>query len=196
MIIFLPVFLTNQVGADMSTLVFFIITIVMMLMLPGTISMNESKYEKAYSYLSITPYSRFQLVICKYIFDLIIFLAIIIIYYLETIFLSRYVGNLEVIVIAITFFSVSIIRGFIIPLEFKFGYEKTKYISIIVLMIVCFGVPLLTRYFSIDFFNNFLLDFILNLHRSILSILIFIISIAISILSIQISYKIFFNKEL
>ncbi len=159
MIIFLPVFLTNQVGADMSTLVFFIITIVMMLMLPGTISMNESKYEKAYSYLSITPYSRFQLVICKYIFDLIIFLAIIIIYYAETIFLSRYVGNLEVIVIAITFLSVSIIRGVIIPLEFKFGYEKTKYISIIVLMIVCFGVPLLTRYFSIDVFNNFLLYF-------------------------------------
>lgn len=196
MMIVFPAFLTKQIGEDMSMIVFYLIMIVIMLMLPGTISMNESKYEKAYAYLSTTPYSRRQLVLCKYILDLIVFLTITFIYSIEALVVPEFVKEVEFIVIGITFISVCLLRGLVIPLEFKFGYEKTKYISTIIIMVFCFGVPLLIKNIGLDFAESSFLKFFLELPRAVLNTVLFVGGVVISAMSFELSYIVFKNKEI
>lgn len=196
MLIIFPIFLTHQMGKDGSVIIFYLITIVFMIMLPGTISMNESKYDKAYAYLSTTPYSKGQLVLCKYIFDVTAFIIITLIYLVEALLVPQFVYSVDIIIIAVAFLSVSFLRGFMIPLEFKFGYEKTKFISVIVVMLISFGIPLIIKNIGVDFVDNFFIDFFLSLPRYVLNILLFVTGIVMSIISYIISLLIFQNKEL
>lgn len=196
MLIIFPVFLSRQIGEGMSMIVFYLIIIVFLIMLSGTASQNESKYEKAYAYLSTTPYSRGQLAGCKYVFDYIVFIILTLIYSAEAFVVPQYVHSVKVVIIAAAFISVCFLRGIMIPLEFKFGYEKTKYMTSIVIMLVCFGIPLLIKNTGIDFANNSFFDFFFSLPDYVLDILLFAVGILMSIVSYIISLSIFQNKEL
>jgi len=183
-------------GNDGSMIIFYLIILVFTIMLPGTISMYESKYEKANAYLSITPYSKGQLVLCKYVFDIIVFVIITLIYFIETIIMPQYVASVKIIIIATAFLSMCLLRGFMIPVEFKFGYEKTKYISIIVVMLIGFGIPLFIKNIGIDFINNSFFNFFFSQPPYIFNILLFTGGIIMSIISYIISLLILRNKEL
>jgi len=183
-------------GNDGSMIIFYLIVVVFSIMLPGSISVNESKYEKATAYLSITPYSRGQLVLCKYVFDFIVFAVITLIYSIEALIVPQYVNSVEIIIIAAAFLTMCLLRGFMIPAEFKFGYEKTKYISIIVVMLISFGIPLFIKNMEAGFINNSFFDFFFSQPQYVQNILLFLVGIVMSIISYIISLSIFQNKEL
>lgn len=196
MLVFFPIFLTYQMGSDGAMLIFYLIVIIFTIMLPATISTNEAKYEKAYAYLSTTPYSRGQLVLCKYVFDFIAFAIITLVYSIEAFIVPQYVHSVDIIIIAAAFLTMCLLRGFMIPVELKFGYEKTKYISVIVIMLISFGIPLFIKNMGTDLINNSFFDFFFSQPQYVLNILLFMVGIVISIISYIISFSIFQNKEL
>ncbi len=195
MAVILPIVL-NQTGNVGSTLNFISIILIFAVMLPGSISMNESKYQKAYAYLSITPYSKSTLVLCKYVFDLIVFVFTTLVYSIEALIVPQYITSINVITVAAAFLGMCLLRGFMIPAEFKFGYENTKYISIIVVMVVGFGIPLIIKSMGNAAVANSFMDFFMSLPQYVLSILLFASGLVISIVSFIISLSIFQNKEL
>lgn len=110
--------------------------------------------------------------------------------------MPQYVHSVDIIIIAAAFLTMCLLRGFMIPVELKFGYEKTKYISVIVIMLICFGIPLFIKNMGSDLTNNSLFDLFFSQPQHVLNILLFVVGIVISIISYIISYSIIQNKEL
>lgn len=127
-------------------MIFFLVLFVTVLFLSNSVSLVDEKYKKGCAYLCTTPYGRNQIVLSKYAFSYVIFVIYCVIYGLTSLAVPEYTISLTFEKIAISFFAVSIFRCVLIPLEFKFGYEKTKYI--ITMLII--GMPFLI---SIVFHN-------------------------------------------
>ena len=100
------------------------------------------------------------------------------------------------ITVAAAYLGMCLLRGFMIPVEFKFGYENTKYISVIVVMLIGFGIPILIKNGGNTFINNSFFDFFLSQSQYVLSIVLFASGIVINTVSFFISLSIFQKKEL
>lgn len=121
-------------------MVFFLVLFVIVLFLSNSVSLIEETYKKGCAYLCTTPYGRNQMVLSKYIFSYLIFAGYCLIYGLTHLVLPKYTISLSFEKIAISFLVISVFRCILIPLEYKFGYEKAKYI--ITLLII--GMPFIT----------------------------------------------------
>ena len=121
-------------------MVFFLVLFVIVLFLSNSVSLIEETYKKGCAYLCTTPYGRSQMVLSKYIFSYLIFAGYCLIYGLTHLVLPKYTISLSFEKIAISFLVISVFRCILIPLEYKFGYEKAKYI--ITLLII--GMPFIT----------------------------------------------------
>lgn len=121
-------------------MVFFLVLFVIVLFLSNSVSLIEETYKKGCAYLCTTPYGRNQMVLSKYIFSYLIFAGYCLIYGLTHFVLPKYTISLSFEKIAISFFAISVFRCILIPLEYKFGYEKAKYI--ITMLII--GMPFIT----------------------------------------------------
>lgn len=92
------------------------------------ISEKENKYPRATALLSATPYRKNQLVLAKYTFYLMLFLACCIAAFLEMRFVPEIAVDDPARTAATVFLIQSICMGIFLPVQYKFGYEKTKYV--------------------------------------------------------------------
>lgn len=193
-----PALLLIQTDVDgsmynlLGTLIFFLVLFVIMFFLSGSISLVDETYKKGCTFLCTTPYGRTRIVISKYIFSYIIFIAYCLIYYLEHLIIPKYTIALSFEIIIISLAIISVFRCVLIPLEYKFGYEKAKYI----IMVLIIGMPLVSSmiFGKIDF-NKIEISKLVNM--SILMKMVFISAVLIiNISSMLISCNIFKNKDL
>ena len=89
---------------------------------------KENKYAKATLLLAATPYPR-KWMVC----------ACTLIFWLETLFFPN-LGGFNVPLSAALFFIVAIFLSLYLPLQYKIGYERTKYTFVFVIM----ATPILT----------------------------------------------------
>ena len=152
------------------------------------LGMIEHKY-KGTAYLTLTPITRKQIVLSKYVLSVFLFLVSI---------AGCGVANLFMAVTApLTYGSIiiawainALVFGIYIPLEFKVGYENVKYYLMAIVLASPFLMGFLGKHTGFGFFQTFaqtgnsLLPFIL------------IMSLAIYVLSYGISVRIFSRKDL
>lgn len=173
-------------------MIFFLVLFVIVLFLSNSVSLIDETYKKGCAYLCTTPYGRNQIVLSKYAFSYMIFAFYCIIYGLTSLVVPKYTISLTFENIAISFFIVSIFRCVLIPLEFKFGYEKAKYI--ITMLII--GMPFITSIFfdSIDITK---IDFskIANMD-SIWRVALVAILVIVNVISMALSCYVFKKKDL
>lgn len=173
-------------------IVFFLVLFVIVLFLSNSVSLIEETYKKGCAYLCTTPYGRDQMVLSKYVFSYLIFAGYCLIYGLTHLVLPKYTISLTFEKIAISFFVISVFRCILIPLEYKFGYEKAKYI--ITMLII--GMPFVTSmiFGSIDITKR---DFsgIMDMNTIWRGVLIVTLLI-INAVSMSLSCWIFKKKEL
>lgn len=100
---------------------------------------KENKYAKATLLLAATPYPRKWMVVSKYLVSLLMFCACTLIFWVETLFFPN-LGGFNVPVSAVLFFVVAIFLSLYLPLQYKIGYERTKYTFVFVIM----ATPILT----------------------------------------------------
>ena len=175
-----------------GTLIFFLIMFVIVLLLSNSVSIVEETYKKGCAYLCTTPYSRNQIVISKYVFSYCIFVAYVVIYIIEHLFLPQFTIMPSKEIILLCFAFVTVFRGVLIPLEFKFGYEKAKYIIFILVM----GTPFISS-LIIDKLGLSKLDFSFINNISINWMLVIVIAtLVFAALSVCISCRIFNKKDL
>jgi len=186
----IPIFMMIQAPLflGLSTLVLSVIFTVFMLY--QYVLMAEMKYPKAEALLCTTPYSRSNLVKARYAFLLMPFAYCCVAYYVLTLlfakieYLTPYNYLIALLISAILF-------GLYTPVQYKLGFEKTKYFFMIVMMGSPFILTLLIKLnIKLGFTGFFAMPMFVQYLILIVSI------IAILFISIIVSIKIYTKKEL
>lgn len=188
-----PPFMTSKTGLNSGFMIFLITSFVIQLLLTGTVSLAETKYEKGAALLCAIPYTRSLLVKSKYVFDILIFASFCILYTVIAFAFPKYLMLMDWFSIGIVFLLLTIIRGIILPLEYKLGYEKTKYISMIFIMAVPFLLPSLMKNLEA---KNINFDIWAMAPSVIVNITPFLLAFVVGIISMITSNKIYSKKEL
>ncbi|MEJ9176572.1 ABC-2 transporter permease [Bacillus cereus] len=188
-----PIYLSTQLKLNDGGLIGFLLTVVFMEhILFGTISKFEDQYKGA-TLLCATPYTRSAFVKAKYLFLLVVFLCASIIRMITSIIIPSGIENLSINALGITSLVVSILFGILLPFQFKFGFDKTRMISFIVVFLTPFIAPTLIKEIQLSHLN-FTLP--LPFPSIIMAWMPCLISIVISIISMIISLKIYAKKDL
>ncbi|WGS64306.1 ABC-2 transporter permease [Marinitoga aeolica] len=184
--IIIPIFVNSKVGnMGGSFLNFFIMIIYTQYLLYNSISIVEHKYKGSYL-LSATPYGRKLQIKAKYFFILLIFILCFFLYNILSIAFS--IPKLTLVSVGLTLLIISIFWGVIIPLQYKFGYEKTKYILAMFIFLTPFLLPNIIK-------NLFVKGYNLSISGGIFDILLYTFSILFLYISMKVSIFIYLRKD-
>ncbi|APQ95707.1 ABC-2 transporter permease [Clostridium botulinum] len=146
----IPIFIMWRTPEFLGFGAFLISTIFAEFMLYQYVSMTELKYPKADALLCATPYSRRSIVAARYIFLLLIFVYCVLAYSIVSLILPQVKLLSLSNVLAVMLIS-AILFGVYTPIQYKLGYEKTKYFFSIVIVATPFMLPTLTKlWISLD----------------------------------------------
>lgn len=142
---FAPVMMTKSMNQETiplelyGSILFFLVLFVAVLFLSNSVSIMDETYKKGCAYLCCTPYGRRTIVFSRYVFSYLIFVGYCLIYALASFVFPKELIKESWELLLISLGLVSVFRCVLIPLELKFGYEKAKY----VIMVLIVGTPFL-----------------------------------------------------
>ena len=189
-----PFIISAKLGLSNDGFVSLLITVLFTeYILFNSVSMLEDK-SKGAALLSTTPYKRDGVIKAKYLLVLIIFLGCLILYALAT-YLGIWVDlqKLSIAQIGTIMLILSVFFGILIPVQVKFGYEKTKFIGFLIVFLTPFVMPHIIKWMEN---SNIRFDGIVLVSQHILAWIPIIISFIISYISMKISINIYANKDL
>ncbi|MGG2091709.1 ABC-2 transporter permease [Bacillus sp. S13(2024)] len=188
-----PIYISSQLELSDDGLVSFLLTVLLLeYILFGTVSKSEDKYKGA-AYLCATPYTRNAFVKAKYLFIFVIFICSVIIHIITSVIVPSAIEKLNINALGITCLILSIIFGVLIPVQFKFGYDKTKLISFFIIFLTPFVFPTLIKWFQSSHIS-FTITFPFS--QTIQAWIPCFISLVIGFISMIISLKIYAKKDL
>ena len=158
-------------------------------MLLQYVSLKEYQFPKAATLLCETPFSRKMMVLSKYIFCMAIYAICCIVFGLETLFVPE-LGTSDIKLFAFMFLVVSVFIGIYLPVQYKLGYEKTKFACAVIIVASPFILPLIMRAESLN------LNFLSMLPPYLVYCGIVLIGLAILAISIYISMGIYDKADL
>ncbi|MGN7300767.1 ABC-2 transporter permease, partial [Bacillus sp. HNG] len=189
-----PIFIYSKLGFDNGSFTSFLITVLFTeYILFNMVSMQEDKYRGS-ALLCTTPHTRNGVIKAKYLFILVIFIGCFLLFNLAVaIGFSTGLARLNIYSIGIALLIISVFFGILIPIQTKFGYEKTKYIFFILIFLTPFILPTIIEWYQS---MNFNINFQLPLPQTVMVWVPFVISIFIILISMIISIQIFSKKNL
>lgn len=131
--ILIPPFVFWRAPEYQGVLGFILSVIFCVFMLLQYVSLKEYQFPQAATLLCATPFSRKMLVLSKYIFCMAIYAACCIIYGLET-FVIPDLGAAQARLFVLMFLVVAVFIGLYLPIQYKLGYEKTKFAFAFIIM--------------------------------------------------------------
>ena len=152
----IPPFMLWRAPQYTGILGFMLSVIFCVFMLLQYVSLKEYQFPKATTLLCATPYSRRMIVLSKYIFCMVTYMACCVIYGIET-FIVPGLGSCDIKLFVLMFFITSVFIGIYLPVQYKLGYEKTKFAFVIVIMASPFILPQLMKMenVNLDFLSLF-----------------------------------------
>lgn len=135
-----PIFLLGRIPDFAGILGFVLTTVYSVFMLLQYVSLKESQNPKASTLLCALPYPRKMLVLAKYCFCMVIFFVCCLIFYIETLFVPG-LGTLNPELPVMMFLALSMFLSIYLPIQYKLGYEKTKFFFFIIIMATPFIFP-------------------------------------------------------
>lgn len=152
------------------------------------LGMIENKY-RGMAYMTLTPVTRKEIVLSKYLLSIVVFLISIVGYGLANLVLplsQPFAYSSVIMAWAVN----AVLTGIYIPLEFKVGYENVKYYLMAIIVALPFLMGLLGKYTGYSFFSIWKQN-----GRDMLPV-IFVFSLLLYIASYYGSVKIFEKKDL
>ncbi|MBC6971626.1 ABC-2 transporter permease [Bacillus sp. Xin] len=189
-VIAIPLFIMARIPEFLGFNAFLISVIFAEFMLYQYVSMAEMKYPKATALLCGTPYPRSMLIKARYAFLLLIFAYCYVAYTVLALFVPK-VEYLTLLSILTALLITTILFGVYTPIQYKLGYERTKYFFSIVIVATPFILPALSKVdIKLDFSE-------LSAMSMLAKCLILIVAvIAILCISLIVSIKIYSKKDL
>ncbi len=168
---------------------FILSTIFCVLMLLQYVSLKEYQFPKAATLLCAAPVSRKMMVLSKYIFCMAIYVACCVIYAIETILISA-LGTVNIMIFFLMLFVISAFIGIYLPVQYKIGYEKTKFAFVVVIMASPFILPQLMK------MENANLNFFSEVSPLLVCGSALVFSLIILIVSVVLSMKFYSETDL
>lgn len=174
---------SNEANMFTSTMAFAFEVIYAEFLICRYLAMKEYQYPKATGFLCTLPFTRNMQVISKYLLYLVIFVFCCIAYWIDTLFVTN-LTRIDLSLIIPILFAVSILYSIYMPVQYKFGYEKSK----LIFMFLLIAFPILVT--NTD--TARILMILSNMSYPIM----LIIAIGSLLLSLIVSINIFNKKEL
>lgn len=190
----LPVFIKLKTVslAGGGFLAFFISTLFIQFIIFNSVSLLEYKY-KGSALLSATPYGRNALVQSKYLFLLLLFVGCCILYTLTALLIPNQMDMLSISDLGNSFLIVSLVFSIMIPVQYRFGFEKSKYIFFFSIFITPFIAPVLMQ---IAQARNFSIPVAVPGPQIVQDLAPFVLALAVGIASMLVSMRIFGKMSL
>ncbi|WP_256761295.1 ABC-2 transporter permease [Cohnella sp. WQ 127256] len=187
-----PIFITSKLELNNGGFISFVVTALYSLyILFNTVSMSEDKY-KGSALLCATPYTRSSLVKAKYLFICVLFICSVAVYTMVSYIVPELLGRLNITNIGLAFLIVTVFFGILIPVQFRFGFEKTKFIAFIVVFLTPFIFPPIVEWLE----SNPSLNVTFSLPQMLRGWLPFVLTLLIGLVSMNISIRIYSRKNL
>ncbi|MEW9106476.1 ABC-2 transporter permease [Paenibacillus sp.] len=188
-----PLFLSYRMQLHDSGSISFLVTVLFMeFILFNSVSVSEEKYKGA-SLLCATPYTRNALVQAKYLLICTIFVIAFVIYTIASLVVPQVLSRLSLSGIGTALLFISLYFGVFIPMQYKYGYERTKFVSMMVVFVTPFIVPVVMKWYQS---RPASLSFMLPLPQEIQQWIPCILAFVIGIVSMKISMRIYAGKNL
>ena len=189
----LPIFIQSRLDtAAGQFLPFFLSTLYIVYLLFNTVSMKEYKYRGS-ALLCATPYRRNAIVQAKYLFVLAIFLGCCVLYSLAAL-ISPVQGNMLAMSDMVrAFFAITLIFAVMIPIQYRFGYEKSRMIFFFLVFLTPFGLSTVMDALQK---RGATFDISLPLPPLAMELLLVLLALLIGGVSMQLSVRIFSKKPL
>lgn len=152
--------------------------------------MKEHEYSKASALLCAAPYTRWMLVASKYLFLIMIYIYCVASYSILAAFIPLLEPLSMQLVLSILLVA-TVIYCLYLPIQYKIGYEKTKFI----LSLIIISVPYLSV-FIIKMGVLTKLNYFSTISLPVQYIVLSILTILVLVISSLISIKIYSAKEL
>jgi ABC-2 type transport system permease protein len=191
-ILAIPLFIM-LVAPSLSGLIPFLYMVVLgELILLQAISQEEAKYPKTTALLCAAPYPRKTLVKAKYTLFLLIFAYCCFIYAIVNFFINKS-GIIDLTMILTVMLVSAIIFGIYMPIEFKHGFVKARFIFMMVIIVFSLGPSVL-----VNLFGDVRLDFsaFATISSGTKNIVLVLANILVLGISMMVSISIFSKKEL
>lgn len=140
----IPLFMLWRIPDYAGPMGFILSVIFAVFMLLQNVSLKEFQYPKASLLLCATPYPRYMLVLSKYLFCIIIYGVCCAVFGVETLFFSA-LGGFHFEIAILMLFVIAVFIGTYFPVQYKLGYEKTKYAFAVIIMASPFILPSLLK---------------------------------------------------
>ncbi len=174
---------SSEVNLVQSTLAFAFEVIYSEFLICRYLAMKEYQYPKAASFLCTLPYTRNMQIASKYLIYFIVFVFCCGAYWIDTLFVPNLVKlNSELIIPVL--FAASVVYSIYMPVQYQFGYDKSKLIFTFLLI----AFPLLIA--------NTNMTTVMEILSEITFPVMLISASAALALSVMVSVKIFNGKEL
>lgn len=154
------------------------------------LSEKENQYPKATALLSSTPYMRTKVVYAKYLLYFIIYIICCLASFVEMCFVPQLVVSDCLKAASIVFLIQAIGMGIFLPIQYKFGYEKTKFVCFL-LFLSPFAINA-TEHIA---FPANLVDFF-KASPIVLPFALYVLGVLVWLVSLAVSQKIFAKKDL
>jgi ABC-2 type transport system permease protein len=189
----LPAFIQLKLPVtDGGFLTFFLSTVYIQFLLFNSVSMKEYKY-KGSTLLCAAPYTRGAMVQAKYLFMLVIFVGSLAANLIIELAVSGASGLLDVQQIAVVYLFATVLFSVLIPLQYRFGYEKSKLMFMLVIFLLPFVLPALIQWAQE---NGLSLDAAFPVSQMTLSLAVFGLALAAGWLSMRLSVRIYSRQSL
>lgn len=183
-----PFFLHTRTGpAAGGPLSFFLSTLYIAFLLFNAVSMMDYKYRGA-ALLCTTPYTRSAIVQARYLFVLAVFLGCYVLYTLTILLSPVQADTLGISDMVRAFFAITLIFAVMIPIQYRFGYEKSRLIFFLLVFLLPFGLSTLRESVQVP---DMLAAVPLPLPPFALDLLLVLLALLIAGLSMRISVRIF-----
>lgn len=136
--------LPGEIAGTQGTMILLICSIYAGFFCLVYLSGKESQHHSAVALLSVTPYTRAELVVSKYVFALLLSGAAALICGLQSLWMPVLRGITPLAASAVFFVTVLTISVYL-PLIYQFGYDKTRLIAFAVIALTPFLVSLLEQ---------------------------------------------------
>jgi len=190
----LPVFISMKLPTPINggILSFLISTLFIQFLMFNSVSMLEYKY-KGSALLCATPYKRNTLVMAKYLFLLVIFAGCCILFTITAKFLPKQMERLSLGEIGLSFLILTVAFSIMVPVQYRFGFEKAKYIFFFSIFLTPFVLPVIAEYIQT---NHFSFPMTLPGPQIIQDFTLFLLALTIGMISMMASTRIYSKQNL
>lgn len=154
--VLIPPFMLWRVPEYAGILGFMLSVIFCVLILLQYISLKEYQFPKAASLLCAATFSRKMMVLSLYIFCIAVYVVCCTIYTIEALIIPG-LDTMNAAMFFLMFLVTSVLISIYLPIQYKLGYEKTKFAFTVVIIASPFLLPQLMKMenFNLNFLSEF-----------------------------------------